>query len=103
MEQMNHERYSHSDIHRLLTERWPQRVPSHDEHGETDHQALFCPYYVPLEGVLGMDWGVVVNPRSPRFGDLVFEHDGCGCLDGSHAVSSDWETDSWQRSGAATD
>ena len=27
-------------------------------------QALMCPYFVPLGGVLGADWGVVVNPES---------------------------------------
>jgi hypothetical protein len=35
---------------------------------------------VPLRGMaLGLDWGVIVNPESPKFGQLVFEHDGCGC------------------------
>ena len=42
-------------------------------------QALFCPYYVALRGPLGADWGVVVNPESTKFGQLVFEHDRCGC------------------------
>ena len=41
-------------------------------------QALQCPYYVPLSGRLGADWGVIVNPESRRFGLLTFEHDDCG-------------------------
>jgi hypothetical protein len=31
MDQMSHKRYSHKNIHRLLAERWPQRVPSYDD------------------------------------------------------------------------
>ncbi len=42
-------------------------------------QALLCPYYVPLSGRLGSDWGVIVNPESRRFRLLTFEHDDCGC------------------------
>jgi len=42
-------------------------------------QALMRPYYVPLSGVLGYDWGVIVNPESSRFGLVTFEHDDCGC------------------------
>jgi len=26
-----------------------------------------------------MDWGVIVNPMSPKFGQVVFEHDSCAC------------------------
>lgn len=38
-----------------------------------------CPYYVPLDGRLGADWGVIVHPESTRFAMLTFEHDDCGC------------------------
>lgn len=36
-----------------------------------------CKYFLPLEGPLGMDWGVCANPASPRVGLLTFEHQGC--------------------------
>ena len=36
-----------------------------------------CRYFVPLEGNLGLDWWVCVNPKSPRCGLLTFEHQGC--------------------------
>jgi hypothetical protein len=36
-----------------------------------------CKYFLPLEGQLGMDWGVCANPASPRASLLTFEHQGC--------------------------
>jgi hypothetical protein len=42
-------------------------------------QALLCPFYVRLRGSLGHNWGVITNPVSRKFGEVVFEHDGCGC------------------------
>jgi hypothetical protein len=36
-----------------------------------------CKHYVPLEGKLGYDWGVCLNPESRRCGLLTFEHQGC--------------------------
>jgi hypothetical protein len=36
-----------------------------------------CKYFLPLEGSLGMDWGVCANPASPRASLLTFEHQGC--------------------------
>jgi len=36
-----------------------------------------CKWYLPLEGAIGMDWGVCSNPDSPRAGLLTFEHQGC--------------------------
>lgn len=44
-----------------------------------DMQALNCPHYVPLEGEWGMDWGAILHPSSAKFGQLVFEHEWCGC------------------------
>jgi len=35
-----------------------------------------CRWWLPLEVHPG-DWGVCVNPRSPRCGLLTFEHQGC--------------------------
>jgi hypothetical protein len=59
-----------------------------------EKQALFCPYYETLEGPLGSDWGVILNPQSPKFGRLVFEHSHCGCPD-DHPSSQ--ETAAWLR------
>jgi hypothetical protein len=57
-------------------------------------QALYCPYYVPLSGPLGLDWGIIVNPLSSRFGMVTFEHDYCGCPDHwkkvGHQDGRDW-------------
>jgi hypothetical protein len=69
--------YTASDIHYRLS-----KVLLSEEYKTSDwiqEQALFCPYYSALEGTLGSDWGVIVNPESKRFGMLTFEHDWCGC------------------------
>lgn len=36
-----------------------------------------CIHFLPLEGVVGYDWGVCANQASPRAGLLTFEHMGC--------------------------
>lgn len=36
-----------------------------------------CPFFVPLRGKVGSDWGVCTNPASHRCGLLTFEHQGC--------------------------
>jgi hypothetical protein len=85
-------------VHKLLVARCvsPGYVIEHrSTEGFVEPQALDCPYYVPLEGSLGSDWGVIVNPLSTRFGLLTFEHDYCGCLrdcgDGTQT------TDEWRQ------
>ena len=37
-----------------------------------------CKWYHVLFGEARFDWGVCVNPLSPRAGLLTFEHQGCG-------------------------
>lgn len=37
-----------------------------------------CTFFIPLEGVIGLDWGGCTNEASPLDGRIVFEHDGCG-------------------------
>lgn len=49
------------------------------EDGFVSMQALSCPYYVPLRGEWGADWGAIMHPKSQKFGQLVFEHEWCGC------------------------
>lgn len=46
-----------------------------------------CRWYLPVEGLLAMDWGVCTNPKSHRAGLLTFEHQGC--LNGQ--VDREWE------------
>jgi hypothetical protein len=36
-----------------------------------------CVHFVQLAGGLGNDWGICINPKSPRAGLLTFEHQGC--------------------------
>jgi hypothetical protein len=40
-------------------------------------QCLACRYFVPLQGALGTDFGACANAKSPFFGRVMFEHDGC--------------------------
>lgn len=42
-----------------------------------------CCYFIPLEGSIGMDWGVCSNPKSPHDREATFEH--FGCLDHSES------------------
>jgi hypothetical protein len=36
-----------------------------------------CRHFMALPEPLKYDWGVCLNPRSPRSGLLTFEHQGC--------------------------
>lgn len=75
-------RYDPRDVHYWLYAATADGRAGDDQVADDGHvaaQAMFCPYYVPLEGVLGADWGVIVNPESAKFGRLVFEHEWCGC------------------------
>jgi hypothetical protein len=41
-----------------------------------------CKHFVPLEGNLGMDWGVCSKKDAPRVGLLTFEHQaGFDCFE----------------------
>lgn len=88
---MTWRRYDPREMHHLLCNRllsglyWKRAAT-----GEIGAQALSCPYYVPLEGWLGSDWGVIVNPESSRFGWLTFEHDDCGCPPGPEEDADGW-------------
>jgi hypothetical protein len=72
-------RLDDQELHALLCE----RAVSEDYRtkGWVPGQAFACPYFIPLSGSLGSDWGVIVNPASERFGMLTFEHDDCGCAE----------------------
>ncbi len=72
-------RWSHADLHRHLLDRCLS--PRYRSGEWAAGQALLCPYYVPLEGRLGADWGVIVHRESARFSMLTFEHEYCGCPD----------------------
>lgn len=93
-------RYDAHELHNLLCD---QQLS--DDWKNTDYvenQALHCPYYVPLEGRLGADWGVILNPESTRFGKVTFEHDWCGCpctnekgIEYTHEGDPDQDGDMW--------
>lgn len=91
-------RYNAHDLHKLLCDQ--QLLDDWKNTEYVENQALHCPYYVPLEGRLGVDWGVIVNPESRYFGRLMFEHDDCGCpeVEGSdyrHIGDPDQDGDMW--------
>jgi|SRR5579884_4502247 len=88
-------RYLHGEMHRRLLEACLSARYRQEEWIAT--QAFACPYFVPLRGVLGADWGVIVNPASGRFGLLTFEHDDCGCPGGDdrHVGDPDQDGDMW--------
>lgn len=48
-----------------------------------------CKHFLKLPGKLGFDWGVCVNPASPRAGLLTFEHQGCEQFEDSETVSEE--------------
>lgn len=57
-------------------------LPSDFEpYGEREREgpdcSVGCKHFLTLPGKLGMDWGVCINPTSPRAGLLTFEHQGC--------------------------
>lgn len=92
--------YDAGDMHRRLLAQAETFTRARGDGG----QAIHCPYYVPLEGRLGADWGVIVNPESFQFGRLVFEHDDCGCPEtdsedgdgwGRHADCPSQDGDMW--------
>jgi hypothetical protein len=83
-------RYTHDEMHNALS---AQSTGRNADGG--DDQAFLCPYYVKLCGVLGTDWGVIVNPTSTRFGLVTFEHDRCGCEEGAHDPGRQ-RTDEWR-------
>lgn len=80
-------RYTHDEMHHAMYDRFGGSV-------EPERQACHCPYWVPLGGILGPDWGTVANPESPRFGEVVFEHDGCACPDHGGEWRKGWR-DQW--------
>lgn len=91
-------RYNKSDLHKLLCDQ--QLSDAWKATDFVENQALHCPYYVPLEGRLGADWGVIVNPESKHFGRLMFEHDDCGCppfenVEGRHLGEPTQQGDTW--------
>ena len=67
-------------VHQLLCQKLLSEAYKYGTIGYRQ-QALLCPFYVRLRGNLGHDWGVITNPASGKFGQVVFEHDGCGCPD----------------------
>jgi len=84
------------EIHELLCNKWLSDYFKQEDRDFIEKQALHCPFYVPLEGELGSDWGVIVNPESTRFGLPTFEHDFCGCPH-KHKVGDQDNPDEWKK------
>jgi hypothetical protein len=51
-----------------------------------DQQCGMCEYWIPLSGVIGMDYGACSCPKSNRDGRITFEHDGCD----EHEKADEW-------------
>jgi hypothetical protein len=91
MKSKSYPKYTTDQIHKLLNE----KCFSNEYKGSAVKQPAFlCPYYIPLSGELGLDWGIIVNLSSPKFGELVFEHDTCSCSNHENRVGNQQGT-SW--------
>lgn len=53
------------------------KVTEYDRRNKWVDCSMGCKWFRPLEGELGMDWGVCTNVKSHRVGLLTFEHQGC--------------------------
>jgi hypothetical protein len=89
------QRYTGHQMHRLLCLKAYKGDCPKATRDDCERQALRCPYYVPLRGVLGSDWGLIVNPFSDKFGQVVFEHDWCGCDEVHTPRDSEQTEDEW--------
>jgi len=61
-----------------------------------------CRFYLPLEdrgeNGIGGDWGVCINPKSPRAGLLTFEHQGCDLMEhGEPGITKKEARGYWKR------
>jgi hypothetical protein len=63
-----------------------------DNHNRPDCSSG-CKNFHPLSGDEGMNWGVCVEPRSPRSGLLTFEHMGCEFFEKEEEEQMDPEFD----------
>jgi hypothetical protein len=75
------EREQHNKLHQHLIT-IAERLPNAESFSWTQQThkpdcSCDCRFYLPLDGVLGADWGVCSCEESPRAGLLTFEHQGC--------------------------
>ena len=70
------------DIHA----RWSAHRNRPDWHPD---QCLFCRFYLPLDGPLGLDYGACANRASPFDGRVMFEHDGCEAFEHNDAYDEE--------------
>lgn len=73
-----------SEMHKHLLTIMPRLPTDFEPYGQRSRDTDWgpdcscgCKHFIPLEGELRYDWGVCVNPDSPRVGLLTFEHQGC--------------------------
>jgi hypothetical protein len=67
----------HERLHALVKDLPTDFEPYGERERDGPDCSCGCRWFLPLEGKLGMDWGVCANTRSPRAGMLTFEHQGC--------------------------
>jgi hypothetical protein len=66
-------------------DRWAKKLqsnrnfdaPGYVTPGLDNELCMMCQYYVPLKGLLGLDWGVCSNTHSRFDGRVMLEEDGC--------------------------
>lgn len=71
-----------TDLHQLLIGRMLRLHTDFQPYGSREREgpdcSCGCKYFKVLDDDdLRYDWGVCVNPESPRFTLLTFEHQGC--------------------------
>src|ERR1041384_2636295 len=49
-----------------------------------------CRFFIEVREPFSGDWGVCVNPESPRAGLLTFEHQGCKAFKSGDSPGSRW-------------
>ena len=80
MPQRNHE-HLFEVAKRLPTDFEPHGQRNQMDNGLVQPDCSYCRLFRRLAGGAGLDWGVCVNPRSPRAGLLTFEQFGCGHIE----------------------
>ena len=72
----------HEHLHSICRHLPSDFQPYGDRERDSPDCSSGCKHFLKLPGNLGMDWGVCINPASPRAGLLTFEHQGCEQFEG---------------------
>ncbi|HEU4597987.1 MAG TPA: hypothetical protein VFS10_22865 [Pyrinomonadaceae bacterium] len=95
-------REEHRRLHELLHTLCVRLPTDFEPYGQRSRETDWAPdcscgclHFRELEGMLGADWGVCSNPKSPRAGMLTFEHQGCREFEYDERIDEDVER--WTR------